>query len=75
MELVLGDGQLLELGSDVRKDVTGYDLVRLLVGSEGTLGVVVEATLRLVERPESESSVLAAFSDQLAGAGAALRVR
>jgi glycolate oxidase len=74
LEVVLGDGRLLELGSRVRKDVTGYDLVRLMVGSEGTLGAVVEATLRLVDQPEAEASVIAAFRTQDAGAEEALRV-
>ncbi len=72
LEVVLGDGKMLKLGSRVRKDVTGYDLSRLIVGSEGTLGIVVEATLRLVDRPEAEASVLATFSDQQSGAEAAL---
>jgi glycolate oxidase len=74
LEVVLGDGRLLELGCRVRKDVTGYDLVRLMVGSEGTLGAVVEATLRLVAQPEAEASVIAAFSSQHAGAEAAMQV-
>ena len=72
--VVLGDGQVLKLGSNVRKDVTGYDLIRIMVGAEGTLGVVVEATLRLVDRPEAEASVLAVFPDQFAGAAVALKL-
>jgi glycolate oxidase len=74
LEVVLGDGRVLELGSRVRKDVTGYDLVRLMVGSEGTLGAVVEATLRLVDQPEAEASVIAGFGSQDAGAEEAVRV-
>ena len=72
MEVVTGEGQVLKLGSRVRKDVTGYDLTRLFIGSEGTLGVVVEATLRFIDKPEGEASVLAAFPDQQQGAEAAL---
>ncbi|HEX2689916.1 MAG TPA: FAD-linked oxidase C-terminal domain-containing protein [Kofleriaceae bacterium] len=74
MDVVTGDGQVLKLGSKVRKDVTGYDMVRLLVGSEGTLGVVVEATLRLIEPPGSDASVIATFDDGLRGAEVALEI-
>lgn len=74
MEVVTGNGELLKLGSKVRKDVTGYDLVRLFVGSEGTLGVTIEATLRLIDKPRGEASVLAAFPGQAAGAEAAVRL-
>lgn len=72
MDVVTGEGQVLKLGSRVRKDVTGYDLVRLFCGCEGTLGVVVEATLRFINKPEGEASVLASFPDQQQGAEAAL---
>ena len=74
MEVVTGDGRVLKLGSKVRKDVTGYDLVRLFVGAEGTLGVVVEATLRFIEMPGSDASVIATFDDELKGAEVALEV-
>lgn len=74
IEVVTGDGRVLRLGSKVRKDVTGYDLVRLFVGSEGTLGVVVEATLRFIESPGSDASVIATFDDELRGAEVALEV-
>ena len=74
MEVVTGEGRVLKLGSRVKKDVTGYDLVSLFIGSEGTLGVVVEATLRFVARPPAEASVLATFADQQLGAEAALHL-
>jgi glycolate oxidase len=74
LEMVGHDGSLIRLGSACRKDVTGYDVIRLVIGAEGTLGVVVEVTLRFLDRPEAESSVLAAFSDERTGAEAALRV-
>ena len=51
LKVVLADGRLLELGHRTVKGVTGYDLTALMIGSEGTLGVIVEATLRLRPLP------------------------
>ena len=48
---VTGTGELIHCGSATTKGATGYDLQRLLVGSEGTLALIVEATLRLVPAP------------------------
>ena len=56
LKLVLPDGRLLELGHRTVKGVTGYDLTALVIGSEGTLGIVVEATLRL--RPLARGEVV-----------------
>ena len=52
LKVVLADGRLIELGHRTVKGVTGYDLTALLIGSEGTLGVIVEATLRLRPLPK-----------------------
>lgn len=52
LKVVLADGRLLELGHRTVKGVTGYDLTALLIGSEGTLGVIVEATLKLRRLPK-----------------------
>lgn len=61
LEAVLAPGELVRLGGAVRKDVAGYDLVSLLVGSEGTLGVITAAWLRLVPPPAAQCWVGALF--------------
>ncbi|MCG0239272.1 MAG: FAD-binding protein [Firmicutes bacterium] len=62
LEVVLATGEVLRTGARTVKSVTGYDLTRLLVGSEGTLGVVTEATLRLIPKPEHQATLMAVFS-------------
>ncbi len=62
LEAVLGTGELVRTGVATMKGVVGYDLTRMLVGSEGTLGVITRATLRLVPHPESFTTLLALFS-------------
>ena len=62
MDVVLADGTVLKLGRETKKGVTGYDLTALMVGSEGTLGVVTEATLRLIPKPQATVTALACFS-------------
>ena len=61
MEVVLANGQVIRTGSRSVKQSAGYDLTRLFVGSEGTLGIVTEATLKLDPLPEHFSAVTAAF--------------
>ncbi|MGR8920785.1 MAG: FAD-binding oxidoreductase [Gammaproteobacteria bacterium] len=68
LEVVLPTGDVVRTGARTRKSVTGYDLTSLLVGSEGTLGVVTEATLRLVPRPEAAGTLAAWFDDTAAAA-------
>ncbi len=72
LEVVLADGSVVRTGSACRKDVTGYDLTHLFVGSEGTLGVITEATLRLIPRPAARALLLAAFPTLRAGLEAVL---
>ncbi|MGV3683342.1 MAG: FAD-binding oxidoreductase, partial [Acidovorax sp.] len=55
--------KFITCGSATTKGSTGYDLQRLLVGSEGTLAVIVEATLRLVPLPEARRSLRAVYRD------------
>jgi len=62
LEVVLPSGQVVHTGSACAKDVVGYDLTTLFVGSEGTLGVVTKATLRLLPLPEAKQTLTAAFS-------------
>ncbi|HEX4901354.1 MAG TPA: FAD-linked oxidase C-terminal domain-containing protein [Acidimicrobiales bacterium] len=63
LEVVLADGSVVRLGGRTIKDVAGLDLKRLFVGSEGTLGVITEATLRLRPAPPPSSTVVATFTD------------
>ena len=67
---MLAPGEVVRLGGAVRKDVAGYDLRSLLVGSEGTLGIVTSAWLRLIPAPARTYPVLALFPDARAGTAA-----
>lgn len=62
LEVVLADGRVLDTGRRTMKGVTGYDLTGLFVGSEGTLGVITAATLRLRRAPREVATVAAEFS-------------
>ncbi|MDD3886210.1 MAG: FAD-linked oxidase C-terminal domain-containing protein [Victivallaceae bacterium] len=61
LEVVLADGRMIELGGKVVKNSSGYNLMQLIVGSEGTLGIVTRATLRLVPLPKKAISLLIPF--------------
>lgn len=63
LEAVLANGEVIRTGGKLAKDVAGYDLTRLLVGSEGTLAVITEATLKLVPMPEAKKTMLALYQD------------
>ncbi|MGH3434659.1 MAG: FAD-binding oxidoreductase [Thermocrispum sp.] len=63
LKVVLADGSLLVTGRRTVKGVAGYDLTKLFVGSEGTLGVIVEATVALKPLPQAPGTLVAAFDD------------
>jgi glycolate oxidase len=71
MEVVLADGRIMRTGSQTIKCVSGYDLTRLIVGSEGTLGVVTEATFKINPKPTATSTAMATF-EKLEDAGKAV---
>src|SRR5919197_1720560 len=74
LEAVVAPGELVRFGGPVRKDVAAYDLKHLLVGSEGTLGVINAAWLRLTPAPEAVLPVVGFFDGVRAGAGAIERL-
>jgi len=63
LEVVLPSGEIIKTGGKTLKNVSGYDLTRLLCGSEGTLGIFTEITLRLVPLPPAKTTLQAAYAD------------
>lgn len=61
LEVVLPNGTIVEMGGKLIKDVTGYNLVQLMVGSEGTLGIVTKVILKLLPRPKYQADLLCLF--------------
>ena len=61
LKVVMADGKILRTGSNTIKNATGYNLNSLFVGSEGTLGIVVEATLKLIPKPEAKRVMMSYF--------------
>ena len=61
LEVVLADGTIIETGTRARKSSAGYDLTKLMIGSEGTLGIITKLTVRLYGQPEAISAATCAF--------------
>jgi FAD/FMN-containing dehydrogenase len=70
VEVVIAPGELVRFGGPVRKDVASYDLRALMIGSEGTLGIVTSAWLKLLPAPEARIPLVAGFASVEAGAHA-----
>ena len=68
LEVVMPNGDIIKTGGKLAKDVAGYDLTRLMVGSEGTLGIITEAILKLIPMPETKKTMLALYQDLEAAA-------
>ena len=76
LEVVLASGEVLRTGRRTVKGVAGYDLTKLIVGSEGTLGIITEATLALRPKPAPPCTMVAAFaSTEDAGAAVSAAIR
>lgn len=63
MTVVMADGDVVRLGTNTMKNSSGYQLERLMVGSEGTLGIITEITLRIAPKPAKSAMAVAAFDD------------
>jgi glycolate oxidase subunit GlcD len=70
LELVIAPGELITLGGPIRKDAAGYDLRSLMIGSEGTLGIITAAWLKLIPAPEVQLPVVGFYPSVAAGAEA-----
>lgn len=73
LEVVLADGRVIHTGSRMLKSSAGYDLTRLMIGAEGTLGVITEVVLRIIPLPESRKLVIASFETAEAAGKAVIK--
>ncbi|MHA6483562.1 FAD-binding oxidoreductase [Paenibacillus sp. strain BS8-2] len=71
---VLANGEILRTGGKLMKDVAGYDLTKLLVGSEGTLAIITEATLKLIPPPKAKKTMIAMYRDLYGAARTVSRI-
>jgi len=75
LEVVLASGDIIWTGANVSKNVTGLDITRLFVGSEGILGIITKVVYRLVHKPAYEVSLLAAFESTAAACQAIMAIK
>ncbi|WP_428912543.1 FAD-binding oxidoreductase [Niallia sp. Krafla_26] len=71
LEVITPEGEIIHTGGRTVKNVTGYDLTKLVVGSEGTLGIITKAILRLIPKPQASGTIMAIF-ESLVDAGSAI---
>ncbi len=72
LEVITGDGEIINTGSKTVKNVSGYNLTQLMVGSEGTLGLFSKITLKFLSKPDTNSLILVSFDDIDNGFNAAI---
>jgi D-lactate dehydrogenase len=70
LKAVTGNGEIIRTGCNTTKGVVGYDLTRLIIGSEGTLAIITEATLKLTPLPHATAGITAQFEDTISCAHA-----
>lgn len=74
LTVVTGEGEILKTGTYTTKGAVGYDFTRLMIGSEGTLGIIVEATLKLMPLPEAKTTIRVIYDSMTAAANAVSQI-
>lgn len=74
LKVITGEGELLQTGAYTTKSACGYDFTRLLIGSEGTLGIIAEATLKLTPLPEAKTTLRVSYDSMFAACSAVSQI-